>query len=164
MKRARPVLSIAPAELGALLAYTDGSGTVAHLPCGVGVAVYDLVDGVYVSVLESSRHLGLGTNNHAEVSAVRVALAITDTHDLRDRPLVIRTDSMYAIGSLTAPDAPEQHRPNARLIAIVRRMMISRTVRFEHVRGHAGEPGNVRADELAGMARLRGVMSVRSAA
>ena len=39
-----------------LIAYGDGSGTVAHLPCGAGVVVYD---GGEV-VLEASRSRGLG--------------------------------------------------------------------------------------------------------
>lgn len=85
-----------------LIAYCDGSGTVAHLPCGAGVVVYD---GGEV-VLEASRSLGLGTNNHAELSAIRVALAITDTPEWRGRMLVVRSDSMYAIGAMTAPRNP----------------------------------------------------------
>lgn len=140
----------APAEL---IAYCDGSGTQAHLPCGAGVVILDGDD----VVLESSRSLGLGTNNHAELSAVRVALAVTDVPGWRARPLVVRTDSMYTIDALTAPAAPPLGRPNARLISVTRGLMVGRTVRFEHVRGHSGEPGNERADELAGLARLRGV-------
>ena len=126
-----------------LVVYTDGSGTVAHLPCGAGVVVYD----GDVVMLEASRHLGLGTNNHAELSAVRVALAITEPW--RDRPLVIRSDSLYTIGALTAPCAPDEWRPNARLIGIIRRALVGRVVSFEHVRGHAGDIGNERADQLA---------------
>lgn len=141
-----------------LIAYCDGSGTVAHLPCGAGVVVYD----GDVVVLEASRSLGLGTNNHAEISAVRVALAITDTPEWRSRPLVVRSDSMYAIGAMTAPCNPAPERPNARLIAITRRLLAGRCVRFEHVRGHSGEPGNERADKLAGLARLRGVEALKA--
>jgi ribonuclease HI len=141
-----------------LIAYCDGSGTVAHLPCGAGVVVYD---GGEV-VLEASRSLGLGTNNHAELSAIRVALAITDTPEWRGRMLVVRSDSMYAIGAMTAPRNPAPDRPNARLIAITRRLLAGRSVRFEHVKGHSSEPGNERADKLAGLARLRGVAALES--
>ena len=140
----------APAPAGALVSYTDGSGTLAHLPCGAGVVVYD---GELV-ILEASRHLGLGTNNHAEVSAVRVALAITESY--RDRLLVVRTDSQYTIGALTAPADPEPWAANAKLLGLVRRAMVGRALRFEHVKGHAGIAGNERADVLAGLARLRG--------
>lgn len=137
----------APNSVLPLVAYTDGSGTRAHLPCGAGVAIYD--DGEVVT--EASRHLGLGTNNHAELSAVRVALAITPP----ERPLLVRTDSMYVIGALTAPADTPPERPNAKLIAIIRRAMAGRHVRFEHVKGHSKIEGNERADSLAGLGRLR---------
>ena len=117
-----------------LIAYCDGSGTVAHLPCGAGVVVYD--DGA--AILEASRALGCGTNNHAELSAVRVALAITDTPELCERKILIRTDSMYAIGSLTRPDPTPDHKPNARLIRVIRGMLRGRDWAFEHVRGRDG--------------------------
>lgn len=143
----------APAPDGALVAYTDGSGTLAHLPCGAGVVVYDGAE----AIIEASRYLGLGTNNHAELSAVRVALYLTRAPDLAARPLVIRTDSQYTIGALTAPADPDPWAANAKLITIIRRAMVGRAVSFEHVKGHAGIAGNERADALAGMARLRGV-------
>lgn len=145
-------------EVVGMIAYCDGSGTQAHLPCGAGVVILD--GGVVV--LEASRSLGLGTNNHAELSAIRVALAITDTPEWRSRPLVVRSDSMYAIGAMTSTHNPSPERPNAKLIAIARRLLVGRDVRFEHVRGHSGEPGNERADKLAGLARLRGVQALES--
>lgn len=135
-----------------LVAYTDGSGTMAHLPSGAGVVVYD--DGV--AVLEASRFLGNGTNNHAELSAVRVALAITDPA----RPLVVRTDSMCAIGVLTKAEDTKPSKPNARLINLIRRALVGREVTFEHVRGHAGIEGNCRADKLANLARTRHGLAV----
>lgn len=150
-------VTTAPEFLGAvdrgelLVAYTDGSGTIAERPCGAGVVVYL---GAEV-ILEASRHLGNGTNNHAELSAIRVALAITDAPGLRDLELVIRSDSEYAIGAVTRASETEAHRPNARLIALVRRAMRGRRVRVEWVKGHAGIEGNERADELAGLARRR---------
>lgn len=134
-----------------LVAYTDGSGTTADRPSGAGVVVYQ---GAEV-ILEASRHLGLGTNNHAELSAIRVALAITDTPDLRGLELVIRSDSEYAIGCVTRAAEPPPTAKNAKLIGLVRAAMRGRRVRVEWVRGHAGDPGNERADKLAGLARRR---------
>lgn len=134
-----------------LVAYTDGSGTRAHMVCGAGVVVYD----GGVAVLEASRHLGNGTNNHAELSGVRIALVITDTPEWRARPLVIRSDSEYAIGALTAPHGPREGAANERLIHATRKLLVGRRVTFEHVEGHAGVEGNERADVLAGLARKR---------
>lgn len=141
------VPSAAPA--GTLVAYTDGSGTIASLPCGGGVVLFDGAD----LIAESAWHFGLGTNNFAELSAVGMALRITAHASTRHRPLVVRTDSMYAIGSLTREDTHDGA-CNASLIASVRGFLVGRDVRFEHVRGHAGVWGNERADVLANRGRL----------
>lgn len=140
-----------------LVAYTDGSGTIASKPSGAGVVV---IDGELI-VLEASRHLGDGTNNHAELSAVRVALVITDTDEWRSRPLIVRSDSTYTINSLTSEYSPFERAPNATLINIVRSLLEGRLVTFEHVKGHSGVAGNERADELAGLARLRPQIALR---
>lgn len=131
---------------GPIVAYTDGSGTIATKPCGCGVVIYD---GEEV-IAEASRHLGLGSVNHAEVSAVRVALWLT-----RDmgRPLLVRADSDYAIKSLTKAWDPWPTQPNAKLIATTRAAMVGREVSFEHVHGHTGVAGNERADALASIGR-----------
>lgn len=134
------------AEIRPLVAYTDGSGTIATKPSGCGVVI---CDGDEV-ILEASRHLGLGSNNHAEVSAVRVALWLT-----RDmgRPLHVRADSDYAIKALTKEWDPWPTQPNARLITLTREAMVGRVVTFEHVPGHEGIAGNERADMLASIGR-----------
>ena len=139
------------APAGPLIAYTDGSGSRAHMPCGAGVVVYD----GDAPIMEASRHLGNGTNNHAELSAVRVALYITNSPDMRGRELVVRTDSQYTVDSLTREVDCEAHRPNAVLINGIRRAMRKRRVRFELVKGHSGVVGNERADELANLGRKR---------
>jgi ribonuclease HI len=146
-----PVAAHDDRPAGSLVAYTDGSGTQAHLVCGAGVVIYDGDE----AVLEASRHLGLGTNNHAELSGVRIALAITDTPAWRAREIVIRSDSEYAIGAMTSPRGPRPGAANERLILATRRLLAGRTVRFEHVKGHSGVEGNERADHLAGLARKR---------
>lgn len=143
----RAVPACAPGEL---VAFTDGSGTVEDLPCGAGVVLFDR-DRV---VVEASWSIGLGTNNHAELSAVRLALHLSAHHD-RWRPLLVCTDSMYAIGVLCATRAPSEDARNGALIRWIRRCMAGRRVRFEHVRGHAGVWGNERADALADRARRR---------
>ena len=153
-KKSEPPLRLPEADAGRLVAYTDGSGTQAHLPCGCGVVLCD--DRVVVAELSLS--LGLGSNNHAELSGVRAALALAFMHAAGSgRRLVVRTDSMYAVGALTADAEPFPGAANAALIALVRSRLRAypAPVSFEHVAGHSGEPGNERADALAGAARLR---------
>ena len=148
-----------------VIAYADGSGTVAHLTCGCGVVVMD--EGV--AVLEVSRHLGLGTNNRAELAAVGNALLVVDSDRWRGRPVIVRTDSMYTIGALTAPDDTREGKPNATTINFIRRHLARMAadgwrVSFEHVKGHSGVEGNERADALAGMARVRAPQPMEQAA
>jgi ribonuclease HI len=142
-----------------VVVYTDGSGTRAHLPCGAGVVVYDgdpvLTDWALEPAVEASRHLGLGSNNHAELSAIRVALYVTSFPPFAGRFLLIRSDSEYAIKMCGWRGSLDPERPNAKLVEVIRRELRGRAVRFEHVLSHAGIPGNERADELAGMARLK---------
>ena len=69
--------------------------------------------------------------------------------------VVVRSDSTYTLDSLMAAHEPHPKALNAGLIATIRRRMKTRgNISFEHVRGHSGEPGNERADVLAGEARL----------
>jgi ribonuclease HI len=160
-----------PATPTLLVAYTDGSCTRAHLPSGAGVVIYDgdpeilgWGEGGAQPIVEASRELGNGTNNHAELSGLRIALWLTDDPPaeassgqmgLRHLPLIIRTDSEYAQGAVTSPELAPWTAPNARLIYTIKTLMKGRRVRIEHVDAHKGNPGNERADELAGMARKR---------
>lgn len=164
-----------------LVAYVDGSGNKATGPSGAGVVIVDaspealrdlgalegavVIEGTGVVVLEESMHLGNGSNNHAEVCAAGLALLLTDLPGWRERPLEIRTDSTYTQWALSrGADLPEA-RVNARIINAARRRqgprpgpdglaLPPRRVSTFHVAGHAGEPGNERADALAGRARL----------
>ncbi len=170
--------------LDLLVAYSDGSGNTAARPSGAGVVILDarpeavaelgrlegavVIAGAGVVVLEASAHLGNGTNNHAEVCASGLALAMTDVPGWRERPLEVRTDSTYVQWAFRQKaDLPPQ-RANARIINALRKRrderpgpspadapLPPRRVTTFHVPGHAGEPGNERADELAGLARLR---------
>lgn len=123
----------------AIIAYADGACSGNPGPAGLGIVV---VDGT--TRIEISEHLGEGTNNIAELTAIeRVLDAVTDN----TRPLVIHTDSAYAIGVLSKGWKAKANIP---LIERVRERLGQRPgTTLVHVRGHAGIELNERADELA---------------
>src|SRR4051794_10855525 len=96
--------------------------------------------------------LGLGTNQKAELLAIREALL-----KVKDRPgtrVRIHTDSAYAIGCLTRD---WKVKANKDLVDEVRRLA-GECAEFQmrKVSGHAGVPANERADELAVRAAVTG--------
>jgi ribonuclease HI len=122
-----------------IIAYADGACSGNPGPAGLGVVI---LEGNLRT--EISEHLGQATNNIAELSAIeRVFDAVRDT----GRPLVIYTDSAYAIGVLSKG---WKAKANVALIERVRERLAKRpATRLVHVRGHAGIELNERADELA---------------
>jgi ribonuclease HI len=122
-----------------VIAYADGACSGNPGPAGLGVVV---IDGQ--TRTEISEHLGQGTNNLAELTAIeRVLDAVPEV----GRPLVIHTDSSYAIGVLSKG---WKAKANLALIERVRERLARRpATRLVHVRGHAGIELNERADELA---------------
>ena len=96
--------------------------------------------------------LGLGTNQKAELMAIREALL-----KVRDRPntaVRVYTDSAYAIGCLTKTWNVKANRD---LVDEVRRLAREcGSFQMTKVSGHAGVPANERADELAVRAAVTG--------
>ena len=122
-----------------IIAYADGACSGNPGPAGIGVVV---IDGPVRT--EISEHLGEATNNIAELTAIeRVLDVVTDV----GRPVVIHTDSAYAIGVLSKG---WKAKANLALIERVRDRLAKRpATRLVHVRGHAGIELNERVDELA---------------
>ena len=120
------------------IAYTDGACTGNPGPAGSGTIV--IAPGGKIH--ESYAYLGEGTNNVAELTAILKALQATP----KDEPLVVHTDSQYAIGVLSKG---WKAKANGALIEQIRTELAGRGVRFVYVPGHAGVPLNERADELA---------------
>jgi ribonuclease HI len=122
-----------------VIAYADGACSGNPGPAGLGVVV---IDGTIRT--EISENLGEATNNIAELTAIeRVLDAVPEP----GRPLVIHTDSAYAIGVLSKG---WKAKANLSLIERVRDRLAKRpATRLVHVRGHAGIELNERADELA---------------
>jgi ribonuclease HI len=126
-----------------VVAYTDGacSGNP-----GAGAWAYRIEwpDG---SVEEAAGAEPMTTNNREELKAVREALraARARIDDDRDWRIVVRTDSLGVINWLTRN---WKRKANLDLYPEIDALVDDR-VRFEHVRGHSGEPGNERVDTLA---------------
>jgi len=92
----------------------------------------------------------VGTNNLAELYAIKASLA-TVPKDYRPKTsIIIHTDSEYAIGVLSGV---KRAKDNLAAVAMVQRMILQfRMVTFMKVKGHSGHKGNHRADILAGNA------------
>lgn len=127
-------------EKHAIHAWTDGACTGNPGPMGIGVV---LISGTHRK--EISEYLGpVGTNNIAELTAILRALeSVKD----RKRPIVIYSDSAYAIGLLSMG---WKAKANKELVEKIRQFLrMFPDVQFVKVAGHAGVPENERCDELA---------------
>lgn len=123
------------------VAYTDGACSGNPGPAGSGMLV--TAPGGKES-RESYEYLGVGTNNIAELTAIlRAAESVPD-----DAPLVIHTDSSYAIGVLSKG---WKAKANQELILRIKATLARRDppASLVYVPGHLGVAGNERADELA---------------
>ena len=126
-----------------VIAYTDGacSGNP-----GAGAWAYRLEwpDGTVDEAVGGDVQT---TNNREELKAVREALRAARARVGVDSSwrIVVRTDSMGVINWLTGA---WKRKKNLDLYPEIDALVDPR-VRFEYVRGHSGEPGNERVDQLA---------------
>lgn len=128
---------------GAVVVYTDGACFGNPGPMGAGVV---LIFGN--NRREISQYLGdHGTNNIAELQAVRIALeAIKD----RSLPVRVFSDSTYVIGLLTRGWKAKE---NKEIVAALREVASQfDDLALVKVKGHAGIELNERVDELAKLA------------
>ncbi|RJQ81736.1 MAG: ribonuclease HI [Desulfobacteraceae bacterium] len=123
----------------AICVYTDGACSGNPGPAGIGIVLR-----YRGKSKEISRYLGQATNNIAELEAIRIGLLAVKNRDL---PVLLFTDSSYAIGLLTRG---WKARLNTALVEEIRRLAGAfKQLRFIKVKGHAGHPDNERADRLA---------------
>jgi ribonuclease HI len=127
----------------ALHVWTDGGARPNPGPSSIGVVI---VDGK--QHLELSEFLGDGTNQTAELSAMlrglQEALALMLE---KQRPVVVYSDSAYAIGLLSQG---WKAKANLELVAELRALCRQfRDLRFVKVLGHSGISLNERTDQLA---------------
>lgn len=128
--------------------YTDGACTGNPGPMGIGAVILDPLAAAK-GRQELSEYLGIGTNNIAELTAIQRGLLALP----RQRPVIVYSDSSYAIGVLAKG---WKAKANQELIAAMRQLLgeFSRLY-FMKVAGHAGVPENERCDVLARQAILR---------
>lgn len=124
-----------------IVIYTDGACTGNPGPAGIGVVILDGRER-----REISEYLGQGTNNIAELTAIERALAAV-TPEERARPVLVHSDSSYAIGLLSKG---WKAKANTDLVTRIRGLARNfGDLRFVKVRGHSGVAENERCDELA---------------
>lgn len=128
-----------PAGKESIVIYTDGACSGNPGPAGLGVV---LISGPHRK--ELSEYLGEGTNNIAELMAVKRGLeSVKD----RRRHILLHTDSAYSIGVITKG---WKAKANQTLIAEIRALAGQFSdLHFIKVAGHAGVPENERCDQLA---------------
>jgi ribonuclease HI len=126
--------------------YTDGSCSENPGPAGIGVVMQ-----YQQHEKEISRYIGTATNNIAELEAIRVGLQSVKNRNL---PVVVFTDSSYALGVLAKGWKAMK---NIELIQKIKDLTVNfRNLRFIKIKGHAGHPENERVDRLAVQAMKKG--------
>lgn len=123
----------------AVCIYTDGASSGNPGTSGIGILFR-----FGKHERELSRHIGLATNNIAELEAIRTALLELKT---TKKPVRIFTDSSYAFGVLTLGWKAKKNRE---LIESIKKIMTDfNDLKLIKVMGHSGQEGNERADYLA---------------
>ena len=137
-----------PVAPGTILVYTDGASSGNPGPAGIGILLR------YGSrEKEISEHIGITTNNVAELLAIKRALEAIRTPDM---PVRLHTDSQYCYGLLVLGWKARQ---NKGLVADTKRLTGKfADLKILKIQGHAGIGDNERADQLAraGAMKARG--------
>jgi ribonuclease HI len=119
--------------------YADGASSGNPGPSGIGVFFRYREHEKAIS-----RNIGMGTNNIAELEAIRTGLLEVKNPDL---PVRLYTDSGYAYGLLVLGWKAKK---NVELVEEIRTLMKRfKNLKFIKVKGHSGIDGNEKADVLA---------------
>ena len=138
-----------------LVAYTDGACSGNPGPGGWGVLLQALSDGKVVKERELSEGEKLTTNNKMELMAAIAALEILD----RSSEIRIFTDSKYVMNGIQTwlsawklnnwKTSSKKTVKNGDLWKRLDALCQQHEVDWKWVKGHAGNIGNERVDELA---------------
>lgn len=144
--------------------YTDGSCPRPHQP---GAWAFVVVGDP--NVYSSGFMPGQETNQRAEMYAVLEALRWVRDNGLRDRVIIIRSDSMYVINGILSHflDQAAEYKwqvPNGDLWKKIARHkeVLGRRLQLFHVKGHAGDQWNEQCDRMAARAYREGMAKLRS--
>ena len=122
-----------------IVVYTDGASSGNPGPSGIGIV---LRFGFHEK--EISKHIGIATNNVAELTAIETALKVIRKTEI---PVRLYTDSQYCYGLLSLGWKPKR---NEKLVATIRGMMRRfNDLKILKIEGHVGIDDNERADRLA---------------
>lgn len=123
--------------------WTDGACSGNPGPMAIGVVVI-----AGAARKELGEFLGRGTNNIAELTAVRRGIELAESvAPVKERPLRVYTDSSYTIGLLSQG---WKAKANQELVAELRQFLRDYPhLQMVKVEGHAGVPENERCDLLA---------------
>jgi ribonuclease HI len=128
--------------------YTDGASSGNPGLSGIGVVLR-----YREHKKEISRHIGIATNNIAELEAIRVGLLAIRNKTI---PVRVYTDSAYAYGLMVKG---WKARSNKELVKSLRDTVSKfKNIQFVKVKGHSGDEGNDQADRLATSAAKEGSM------
>jgi ribonuclease HI len=122
-----------------IVAYTDGASSGNPGPAGIGILLR-----FGSKEREISKHIGIATNNVAELMAIKTALKAIRTTQI---PVRLCTDSQYCFGLLSLGWKAKR---NEKLVADIKKLMERfKDLRILKIAAHAGIDDNERADRLA---------------
>ena len=122
-----------------IAAYTDGASSGNPGPAGIGIVLR-----FGSQKKEISKHIGIATNNVAELIAIKTALKTIRTTQI---PVRLYTDSQYCFGLLSLGWKPKR---NENLVAAIKKLMERfKDLRILKIKAHEGIDDNERADRLA---------------
>lgn len=127
-----------------VVVYADGSCKPTNPgPAGAGFVVIE--DGKVTN--EVGIFLGDGTNNIAEISALKYALKFLKSKNMNDEEILIKTDSQYVIGIFSKA---WKAKANIELIEETKIILSDfSNISFEWVKGHSKEKYNDLVDLAA---------------
>ena len=120
-------------------AYTDGASSGNPGPAGIGIFLR-----FGSKEKEISKHIGIATNNVAELMAIETALKAIRTTQI---PVRLYTDSQYCFGMLSLGWKPKR---NEKIVAAIKTLMKRfKDLKIIKIKAHVGIEDNERADNLA---------------